>query len=180
MTTFIALGANLPSERFGPPRATLEAALDLLAARDLPVARRSRWYESAPVPASDQPWFVNGVAQLTEVPTPAETLRRLHDIEAELGRVRSVANAPRAVDLDLIDAGGRLSAPDAWPRLPHPRLHERAFVLLPLAELAPDWRHPETGQSIDALIARLPAGQTCRPIAGERSASNGPEYGPES
>jgi 2-amino-4-hydroxy-6-hydroxymethyldihydropteridine diphosphokinase len=162
MMSYVALGANLPSERYGPPRATLRTALALLEARGFPIAARSGWYESAPVPASDQPWFINAVVRLDDTPDPARLLETLHALEADLGRVRSVPNAPRAVDLDLIDAGGRVSAPEAWPQLPHPRLHERAFVLMPLQEIAPDWRHPASGRHIDALLAALPAGQSCR------------------
>ena len=162
MMSYVALGANLASERYGPPRATLRAALKLLEARGFRVAAGSGWYESAPVPASDQPWFVNAVVRLDDAPAPARLLETLHTLEADLGRVRSVPNAPRAVDLDLIDAGGQVSAPEAWPTLPHPRLHERAFVLMPLQEIAPDWRHPASGRHIDTLLAALPAGQTCR------------------
>ena len=165
MKSYVALGANLPSERFGPPRATLRAALDLLCARGLTVARRSSWYESAPVPASDQPWFINAVVRLDDAPEPARLLAALHELEAELGRVRSVVNAPRAVDLDVIDADGRVSDAAGWPELPHPRLHERAFVLMPLKEIAPGWRHPASGTHIDALLAALPPGQTCRRAA---------------
>ncbi|MBK1698011.1 2-amino-4-hydroxy-6-hydroxymethyldihydropteridine diphosphokinase [Rhodovibrio salinarum] len=162
--SYIALGANLASERFGPPKATLTAALALMAERGLPVAARSSWYESAPVPMSDQPWFINAVVRLDATPDPGPLLETLHALEAELGRVRSIANAPRAVDLDLIDAGGRVSASDDWPVLPHPRLHARAFVLMPLKEIAPDWRHPATGTHIDTLLAALPADQSCRKI----------------
>jgi 2-amino-4-hydroxy-6-hydroxymethyldihydropteridine diphosphokinase len=164
MAIFVALGANLPSERFGPPRVTLEAALDLLHGRGFPVQARSSWYESAPVPASDQPWFVNGVARLDGPRDPAAALDALHRLEAELGRVRSVRNAARAVDLDLLDLDCRVSGPADWPRLPHPRLHERAFVLMPLAEVAPDWRHPTLGTSARTLLDALGDGQTCRPL----------------
>jgi 2-amino-4-hydroxy-6-hydroxymethyldihydropteridine diphosphokinase len=165
MMSYVALGANLPSERFGPPRATLQAAIEQLRQRGLTVRACSSWYESAPVPASDQPWFINAVVRLDAAPEPARLLETLHELEAALGRVRSLQNAPRAVDLDLIDAGGRVSAPDDWPVLPHPRLHERAFVLMPLQEIAPDWRHPRSGTHIDALLAALPSGQTCRKAA---------------
>lgn len=158
---FIGLGANLPSERYGPPRPTLEAALELLSYRGLPVRRRSRWYSSAPVPAGDQPWFVNGVAEVDSVLPPQDVLRVLHAVEDEIGRVRTVRNAPRAVDLDLLDAHGQVSGPDDWPQLPHPRLHERAFVLMPLAELAPDWRHPTLGRRAKDLLTEVPADQAC-------------------
>ncbi|MBK1668068.1 2-amino-4-hydroxy-6-hydroxymethyldihydropteridine diphosphokinase [Rhodovibrio sodomensis] len=165
MMSYVALGANLPSDRFGPPRATLHAAIAQLRQRGLTVGARSSWYASAPVPASDQPWFINAVVRLDDVLEPAWLLETLHALEAALGRVRSVRNAPRAVDLDLIDAGGRVSAPDDWPVLPHPRLHARAFVLMPLKEVAPDWRDPRSGTHIDALLAALPPGQTCRRAA---------------
>lgn len=162
MVSYVALGANLPSERFGPPRATLCRALDTLVHRGVAIRARSGWYESAPVPASDQPWFVNAVIEIGDVRDPARLLTILHEVEASLGRVRSVRNAPRAVDLDLIDANGRVSPADGWPALPHPRLHQRAFVLMPLKEIAPDWRHPESGRHIDSLLAGLPDGQSCR------------------
>lgn len=158
---YIGLGANLPSQRYGPPRPTLEAALALLSEQGLPIRRRSRWYSSAPVPAGDQPWFVNGVAEVDSALPPPDVLRVLHAVEDAIGRVRTVRNAPRAVDLDLLDAHGQVSEPDAWPQLPHPRLHERAFVLMPLAELAPDWRHPTLGRSAEDLLAEVPADQAC-------------------
>ena len=162
---YIALGANLPSERHGPPKRTLAAALAQLPYHGVQVAARSGWYASAPVPAGDQPWFVNAVARVESDLSPADLLRALHAVEAELGRVRSVPNAPRAADLDLLDAGGAVSAPDGWPRLPHPRMHVRAFVLMPLAELAPDWRHPTVGRSAAELLAAVPADQVCRRLA---------------
>jgi len=158
----IGLGANLPSRQHGPPRATLCAALKMLDARGVRVQARSSWYESAPVPPSDQSWFVNAVATVATELAPAVLLRTLHDVESALGRVRGDArNAPRAADLDLLDYDGRVSAPDDWPRLPHPRLHERAFVLRPLLELAPDWRHPVRGLAAGDLLRRLPDDQPC-------------------
>jgi 2-amino-4-hydroxy-6-hydroxymethyldihydropteridine diphosphokinase len=158
----IALGANLPSERFGHPRATLAAALDMLEGSDLHVVARSSWYESAPVPPSGQPWFVNAVAWIGTEFAPAVLLRHLHDVEAALGRVRSdTPNAPRAADLDLLDYNGWISNADDWPRLPHPRMDERAFVLLPLAEVAPHWHHPVTGQAVHTLVQQLPIDQAC-------------------
>lgn len=158
---YIGLGANLPSARYGPPRPTLEAALERLSRQGLQIWRRSRWYASAPVPAGDQPWFVNGVAEIGSVLPPQDILRVLHAVEEEIGRVRTVRNAPRAVDLDLLDVDGRVSGPDDWPQLPHPRLHQRAFVLMPLAELAPDWRHPVLGRRAEDLLAGVPADQAC-------------------
>lgn len=158
----VALGANLPSERFGGPRETLEAALAELERRGVHVLRRSRWYETAPVPVSDQPWYVNGMAAVETGLGPEALLAVLHAIEAEFGRVRAERNAPRVVDLDLVAYGELVRPGPEAPILPHPRAAERAFVLLPLAEVAPGWRHPGRGETVEALIARLPRDQRIR------------------
>lgn len=162
----IAIGSNLPSPEFGPPRATCEAALAALARRGLRVVRRSRWFESAPVPASDQPWFVNGVALVETSLSPADLLALLHETERRFGRERREVNAARILDLDLI-AYGDLVQTDSPPLLPHPRLHERAFVLLPLADVAPEWRHPADGRTVSAMIRALPAEQSIHPLPAE-------------
>jgi 2-amino-4-hydroxy-6-hydroxymethyldihydropteridine diphosphokinase len=158
---FIGAGGNLPHPRHGAPRQTLEAALDALRQHGVRVRRLSPWYRTAPVPASDQPWFVNAVAELeTRLDAPA-LLAVLHAVEQSFGRVRSVPNAARIVDLDLLDFAGQVSPGGGGrPILPHPRLHERAFVLRPLADLAPAWRHPVSGRSLGELLAELPADQT--------------------
>jgi len=162
----IAIGSNLPSPEFGPPRATCEAALTALSRRGVRIIRRSRWFESAPVPRSDQPWFVNGVAIVETSLSPGDLLALLHETERRFGRERREVNAARTLDLDLI-AYGDLVRTDAPPLLPHPRLHERAFVLLPLADVAPDWRHPADGRALSAMIGALPAGQSIRPLPEE-------------
>lgn len=166
---YLGLGANLPSA-FGTPLETLERAVAAIAAKGIAIRARSRWYESAPVPrVADQPWYVNGVVAVATDLDPAALLAELQGIEREFGRVRSVPNAPRTLDLDIIAYGDRVARAGA-PLLPHPRCHERAFVLLPLRDLAPGWRHPESGRAVDALIADLgrlddPAGQEIRPLA---------------
>src|SRR5579859_4168933 len=100
----IGLGANLPSI-YGEPPATLRAALDRLAAAGVKIGRRSRFWHSAPVPVSDQPWYVNAVAAVeTDLP-PERLLALLHEVEAEFGRVRGIVNAPRLIDLDLLAYG---------------------------------------------------------------------------
>ncbi len=96
--------------------------------------------------------------------TPAEALTALHALEGDLGRSRSYRNQARPLDLDLIDFGGRVTGGGDWPILPHPRLQERAFVLLPLAEVAPDWRDPRDGRALSSLIAGLEAGHRCQPL----------------
>ena len=133
----------------------------------LRIVGRSRWYESAPVPMSDQPWYVNGVVEIDTDLDPASLLALLHEIEAAFGRTRSVRNEARPLDLDLLAYGDRVLTEEPGPLIPHPRLHERAFVLLPLAELAPDWRHPALGEGIQALIGRLPRDQITRKLAAD-------------
>jgi 2-amino-4-hydroxy-6-hydroxymethyldihydropteridine diphosphokinase len=157
---FIALGANLDHPVYGAPRRALEAALEELGRRGVAVHRVSPWYRTAPVPASDQPWYVNAVAEVaTGLPADA-LLGRLHEVEEAFGRVRTVPNAARMIDLDLLDFNGQISAGGPGRAiLPHPRMEGRAFVLRPLADLAPDWRHPRTGVTISALLAALPADQ---------------------
>lgn len=154
----IGLGANLPSAH-GGPRQTLEAALRRLEEEGLRLVRVSRFWRTRPVPASDQPWFVNAVAAVeTDLP-PATLLGLLHRVEDAFGRVRSVVNAPRVLDLDLL-AFGRVVLPGPQPPVvPHPRLAERAFVLLPLKDIAPGWTHPVGGTDLEAMIAALPADQ---------------------
>ncbi len=160
----IGLGGNLDSPRFGPPRVTLSAALDALAAARVRVVARSSWYESEPVPPSDQPWFVNAVAALETGLAAAPLLALLQAVEARFGRLRSGPNAARIIDLDLLDHSGQVIETPSLT-LPHPRLHERRFVLVPLAEIAPQWRHPRLGLTAGELLARLPPGQRIRRIA---------------
>ncbi|HEY2876306.1 MAG TPA: 2-amino-4-hydroxy-6-hydroxymethyldihydropteridine diphosphokinase [Reyranella sp.] len=162
---FVGVGANLPHERYGSPQQTLAAALEELCNRGMKTLRRSAWYRTAPVPASDQPWYVNAVAEVaSDLPADA-LLAELHAVEAEFGRRRTVPNAARPIDLDLLDYHGEIAAPGPGrATLPHPRMTGRAFVLRPLADVAPDWRHPLTGEPIGELLAALPADQVAERI----------------
>ncbi len=162
---FVGVGANLVSPYYGAPLESCRAALDAVAQAGLPILRRSRFYESAPVPLSDQPWYVNGVVEVGAVCGPEETLALLHGIEARFGRVRRERNEARVIDLDLVAYGNLVMDRPGGPVLPHPRMHVRAFVLLPLREISPAWSHPVTGISLDDLIAALPADQICRACA---------------
>ena len=153
----IALGANL-SSRFGEPEETLNVAVSALEKAGIEVLEVSSVWLTAPVPASDQPWYRNAVARVdTQLGLP-QLLGVLQSIEDDFGRVRSVRNAPRLLDLDIIACNDVVS--DKGDCLvPHPRMHIRAFVLKPLQEVAPGWIHPVLGLSVEELIEMLPAGQ---------------------
>ena len=162
----IGIGANLPSPEHGTPLETCKAAVRALDDAGLAVSAQSTWYESMPVPVSDQPWFINGVVRVETDRDVPDVLALLHSIEADFGRVRAERNAPRILDMDLLCYGQRIVGGDGegGAVVPHPRMAERAFVLKPLAELAPEWRHPVSGLPISALIEALPADQVARPL----------------
>jgi 2-amino-4-hydroxy-6-hydroxymethyldihydropteridine diphosphokinase len=160
----VALGSNLFSDAYGSPEDICIAAIKTLEKRGVSITARSRWFRTAPVPVSDQPWFVNGVVATETLLKPAEVLGLLHDIEVEFGRTRKIRNEARILDLDLIAWHDVVMDGPDGPILPHPRLHERAFVLLPLADIDPHWRHPVSGVAVADLIAALPAGQQAEPM----------------
>ena len=153
----IALGSNLTHPVYGAPRDICEAAIASLARHDIITTQKSSWFSTQPVPISDQPWFVNGVIAVRTPHDSELILRILHRVEDDFGRVRQAMNEARILDLDLLAFHDTVR--DQSPILPHPRLHERGFVLYPLAEIAPDWHHPVTGQSVAAMIALLPVEQ---------------------
>ena len=160
----IALGANLPHRRRSPQQ-SLKDVLAAMPGYGLHVIARSLWYRSRPVPASDQPDFINGVILVETELEPELLLARLHEIERAFGRTRRRRNEARAIDLDLIAYGGRVIPPSSGGLvLPHPRAHQRAFVLLPLRDVAPDWCHPVTGQTLAALIDLLPHPHGVEPL----------------
>lgn len=164
----VGVGSNLPAPGYGSAQETGAAALVELGRRGVAIVAQSQWYDTAPVPLSDQPWYANAVAAVATDAGPHGLLAILQEIESAFGRTRSVPNAARTLDLDLIAYHDAVIDDGAHLVVPHPRMHERAFVLLPLAEIAPGWRHPVTGLSVAAMIAAMPPGQRCRPAEGRR------------
>ncbi|WP_324751496.1 2-amino-4-hydroxy-6-hydroxymethyldihydropteridine diphosphokinase [Roseovarius sp. Pro17] len=170
----VALGGNLPSE-VGSPADTLRVALGALADEGAQVLAVSAFYATPCFPAGAGPDYVNAAARLAMNASPDEVLAMLHRIEARFGRERVQRWGRRTLDLDLIAYGAQVlpdvqtyaewralppatqeqRAPDRLI-LPHPRMHERAFVLIPLADVAPDWRHPVLGVTVREMVARLP------------------------
>ncbi|HBM88720.1 MAG: 2-amino-4-hydroxy-6-hydroxymethyldihydropteridine diphosphokinase [Parvibaculaceae bacterium] len=149
----VALGANLPGS-WGSPKEGLEAALAQFPTYGLKVETVSPFYLTPAVTPYAQPDFVNGVASISSALDPSELLKQLHRIEAAFGRVRGQRWAERTLDLDLIDYNN-LVLPESGgkgPVLPHPRVAERAFVLGPLVDIAPNWRHPILGTSAKELF----------------------------
>jgi 2-amino-4-hydroxy-6-hydroxymethyldihydropteridine diphosphokinase len=150
VVAYIGLGANL-----GDPRRQLTEALARLAeAEEIEVVRVSSFYVTPPLGPPEQPWYVNAVAQVRTRLTPEELLRVLHRLEEEAGRVRRERWGPRIIDLDLLLYNGViLTGPEV--QVPHPEMHRRAFVLAPLAEIAPQAWHPALEQSAAELLAAL-------------------------
>jgi len=158
----IALGSN-DKGAWPDIGALLDAAVHDLERAGLGNVRRSRWWRSAAWPDPADPAFLNGVVQGAWAGTAVALMSTLSDIEARFGRKRSVKNAPRTLDLDLIDFGGQmLDLPDLT--LPHPRASDRLFVMGPLAEMVPDWRDPVSGRPVTELVQTARVGRDAVPL----------------
>ena len=154
----IAFGANLPGPDGCPAHETCRrAVLAVAALPGIRLAAVSRFYATAPIPVSDQPSYINGIMRLEGAADPVRLLADILAVEASFGRTRSLPNAARSLDLDLIAMDDLVRLPPLPdPILPHPRMQDRAFVLVPVMDVAPEWRHPVLGQSAAELLARLP------------------------
>ena len=155
-TVYLALGSNM-----GNRESNLRAAILSFSTAGITVLRESPVYETEPVGFADQRWFLNMVVESETTLFPMQLLTRIGKIERALGRVRTVPNGPRTIDIDILLYA---NAVVRTPRLeiPHPRMHERRFVLAPLADLAPALRHPVLRQTVRQLLDAAPAAKIRR------------------
>ena len=158
----VALGGNVAGD-YGSSEALLEAALARFAEAGLPILRRSSWWRSAAWPDPSDQEYRNGVVLVEAQLSPQDLIQTLFTIEARFGRARGARNASRTLDLDLI-AYGRVVSDDPALTLPHPRAHERLFVMGPLAEITPRWRHPVLGRTAQELAATASVGRDATPV----------------
>jgi 2-amino-4-hydroxy-6-hydroxymethyldihydropteridine diphosphokinase len=159
----IALGSNLAGA-YPTREALLEAALAAMADFGITVQARSSWWRSLAWPDPSRPGYLNGVALVRSDTSPVELLSRLKALERAFDRRRNQIHADRTLDLDLI-AHGRTRLNEPGLILPHPRAADRLFVMGPLAEIAPGWRHPESGETAQVLANNASVGTDARPIA---------------
>jgi 2-amino-4-hydroxy-6-hydroxymethyldihydropteridine diphosphokinase len=148
-TAFLALGSNI-----GDREANLREAVHHLESDGIHVLRRSSLYETAPRELLDQPWFLNAVVEVETSLFPVQLLARVREIERQMGRRRVTPKGPRNIDIDILFYA-RSVISTAELEVPHPRIAQRRFVLEPLAEIAPDFRHPVTGQTANEMLAFL-------------------------
>jgi len=148
-TAFLALGSNL-----GDRSGHLQEAAERLEASEIRIGRRSSLYETAPREMLDQPFFLNAVVEVQTALFPIQLLSRIRKIERQMGRRRVVPKGPRTIDIDILFYGRSVIATEGL-EVPHPRIAERRFVLEPLAEIAPDFRHPVNGKTASEMLAEL-------------------------
>jgi 2-amino-4-hydroxy-6-hydroxymethyldihydropteridine diphosphokinase len=147
---YLSLGSNI-----GDRVAQLKSAIERLTADGIAVTECSPIYETEPVDYTDQSWFLNQVACAETALFPMQLLARVERIEREMGRVRSVPKGPRTIDIDILFFGNAVVETERL-QIPHPSLAERRFVLAPLADLAPELRHPVTHRTVREMLAAAP------------------------
>jgi 2-amino-4-hydroxy-6-hydroxymethyldihydropteridine diphosphokinase len=148
-TVYLSLGSNV-----GDRHQHLKRALERLAAEDTRIVRASALYETQPRDVPDQAWFLNQVVEIETSLLPMQLLGRTQKIERALGRLTTRPKGPRVIDLDILFYADTVVATPGLD-IPHPRLADRRFVLEPLAELAPDLRHPQTGHTVREMLAQV-------------------------
>ena len=152
---YISLGSNV-----GGRSANLQAAIDRLGEVGS-IKAKSGLYETEPVELRDQPWFLNSVIGLETSLSPVALLKKVLAIEQEMGRIRMRDKGPRSIDIDIVLFGDDV-VEERGLKIPHPAMHQRRFVLEPLAEIAPEALHPQLRKTARELLAALPAGQVVR------------------
>ena len=154
---YLSLGSNV-----GDREKNLREAIDRLGALGR-VVSLSSFHETEPVEFTSQPWFLNCALSLETTQTAAQLITTLLDIEREMGRQRTEAKGPRIIDIDILLFGNEIvNSPELT--IPHPAMHQRRFVLEPLAEIAPTVRHPVLKRTIRELLDELPTGQSVRKL----------------
>lgn len=148
-TAYLSLGTNV-----GDRDSHLARAVERIASEDMRVLRVSGVYETEPRDVPDQPWFLNQVVEVETSLFPKQLLARVQKIELGMGRTRIIAKGPRTIDIDILLYGGSIVSTPGL-EIPHPRLTDRRFVLEPLAELAPELRHPRTRQTVREMLAAV-------------------------
>jgi len=159
----VGIGSNLRSSEGSLPKENCLEALRRLSLKQVRIISTSSFFESEPIPDVRQPWYINLVIAVKTNMPPLILMGCLLAIELEMGRKRTFTNGPRVIDLDLLAYNNKILN-DVGLIIPHPRMYERAFVLKPLAEIAPDWLHPSTGKHINQLIEDLKPNQIARAI----------------
>ena len=160
----IGLGSNLTTGEYPTSKAILDAAIDALASYDIRTLECSRYYETEPVPKSDQPWYVNAVISVDTALSARDLLSKMHEIEHSLGRIRRKKWEARIIDLDLLCYNDEvLPSVEKWADaaagscpgeaiIPHGRLHERDFVLIPISDITRDWVHPVLHKNVELML----------------------------
>ncbi len=149
----IAFGSNLVSESFGNPTQTCVKAIEMLRTK-FEIHKISKFYKSEPIPKSSQPWFINGVVSIKTDLAPIELLKYLMLIEKSFKRIRNIKNDPRVIDLDLISYNDIIMDSESLI-LPHPRMHQRKFVLKPICDINDEWIHPVLKKKAKKLLKTL-------------------------
>ena len=151
---YIGIGSNLNGKKNETPLQNCNKALVELK-KEVNICNISSWYKSEPIPVSNQPWYINGVVEISTNKSSIDLLEFILNIEEFFGRVREKRNEARILDLDIIDYKKQIIYKKNKLIIPHPRMHQRSFVLQPLCELNPKWMHPITKKGIKELIRNL-------------------------